>query len=71
MPDARSAEARLGRLRPFWIAAAIYVLMLGVLLGQAWHIDRLQQLYAVDDAYIHLAISKNLLTHHVFGVTPL
>lgn len=70
MADARAAEARLRNLRPYWIAAAAYVLMLGVLLLQAWHIDRLQQLYGVDDAYIHLAISKNLLTHHVFGVTP-
>ncbi len=70
MQDARSAEARSGSLRPFWIAAAIYAFMLGVLLLQAWHIDRLQQLYAVDDAYIHLAMAKNLLTHHVFGVTP-
>ncbi len=70
MPDARSGEAPLGRLRPYWIAAVIYVSMLGVLLVQAWHIDRLQQVYAVDDAYIHLAIAKNLLTHHVFGVTP-
>jgi hypothetical protein len=70
MPDLRGAEARFSNLRPYWIAATAYVAMLCVLLIQAWHIDRLQQLYAVDDAYIHLAISKNLLTHHVFGVTP-
>jgi hypothetical protein len=70
MPDVKGAEAWSPSLRPYWIAATAYALLLGVLLFQAWHIDRLQQLYAVDDAYIHLAISKNLLTHHVFGVTP-
>lgn len=70
MAEVKVAEARSPGLRPYWIAAAGYVLMLGVLLVQTWHVDRLQQLYAVDDAYIHLAISKNLLRHHVFGVTP-
>lgn len=26
--------------------------------------------YAVDDAYIHLAIAKNIADHHVYGVVP-
>lgn len=26
--------------------------------------------YAIDDAYIHLAVARTLAEHHVFGVTP-
>ena len=70
MPDARSAEGTTRRAAAVLDRGRAYAVMLGVLLFQAWHIDRLQQVYAVDHAYIHLAMSKNLLMHHVFGVTP-
>lgn len=29
-----------------------------------------QQIYVVDDSYIHAAIARNLVQHHVYGPTP-
>ena len=58
------------RWLPFALAASSYLLSLVWLLWRTWKIDRWQQLYSVDDPYIHLAIVKTLRMHASYGVTP-
>jgi hypothetical protein len=54
---------------PLWCAVFAYLLVLAV---QVWIIkfhNHDQQIYALDDPYIHAAVAKNLVLHHIYGVT--
>lgn len=66
-------EARPSRLAAHWpwvVAVTALLIAVGRL---AFTITRRLDgsfVYCLDDAYIHLAIAKNLAAHHVWGVTP-
>lgn len=57
------------RRYPFWIALLLYlVIVAGLVAFGMWESDW-TFVYSLDDAYIHLALSKNLAQHGVWGVT--
>jgi hypothetical protein len=56
---------------PVWVALALLALACAYVLADfARRTDASRVIYCLDDAYIHMAIAKNLATHGVFGVTP-
>lgn len=60
-------------LRRHWpLAVALLALWLSVVVLLAISLWQNQGhlVYALDDAYIHLAIARNLATHGVWGITP-
>ena len=59
----------LRRRGPLVLALAILLVAVSVLV--AWSLRRSggQLVYALDDAYIHMAMARNLAEHGVFGVT--
>ncbi|MBV9265810.1 MAG: hypothetical protein JO061_06550, partial [Acidobacteriaceae bacterium] len=58
------------RLRPFIAGAALYVAIVAAVLVAVGKRTGFQQIYCLDDTYIHLAIVKNLLLAGTFGVIP-
>jgi hypothetical protein len=54
---------------PLAIAVALYAGVFAVQLCQIFAYTQGRQLYPLDDVYIHAAVAKNLLLHHVYGVT--
>ena len=56
--------------RPAMAALGVTWAMLAVVFGLCLARNEGAFVYAVDDAYIHLAIAKNLALHGVYGVTP-
>ena len=62
--------AACGKLPPyvFLLAAAFYLLLCGCVAAISLHLTRGNFTYALDDAYIHLALAKNISLHGVFGV---
>lgn len=55
-----------------WPLRTVLPLYAGICAVQLFAIFRLtggRQLYPLDDVYIHAAVAKNLLLHHVYGVT--
>jgi hypothetical protein len=56
--------------RPAMAALGFTWAVLAVVLGLCLLRNDGAFVYAVDDAYIHLAIAKNLAVHGVYGVTP-
>jgi hypothetical protein len=61
------------RLKRFWPILAATVLLWGAittLLIQSLRVNRGHLVYALDDAYIHMAMAKNFARHGVWGVTP-
>jgi hypothetical protein len=55
---------------PLIAAAALWLAIFGVILAQIFSISGGRLVYASDDVYIHMAISKNIVRHGVWGVTP-
>ena len=53
-----------------WFSLGLYLLVVLVELAIVLSRTHGQQVYAVDDAYIHAAIARNLVQHHVYGPTP-
>ena len=51
-------------------AAVLFLLATSLMLSRARELTGGQFSYAVDDAYIHMAVAKTLVLHHVYGVTP-
>ena len=61
------------RLKRFWPILAASVLLWGAittLLIQSLKLNQGHVVYALDDAYIHMAMAKNFAQHGVWGVTP-
>jgi hypothetical protein len=56
---------------PLVAAVAAYISVSAVQLYQIIRLTGGRQLYPLDDVYIHAAVAKNLLLHHVYGVSPL
>jgi asparagine N-glycosylation enzyme membrane subunit Stt3 len=52
------------------IVVAIYVLSLLFLINRATANTGGKLTYIYDDAYIHMAMAKNLVNHGVWGATP-
>jgi len=55
---------------PFAIAAGLFAAMLLLLIRHGLHQDAGVFVYPLDDAYIHLAVSRNLALHGVWGASP-
>lgn len=55
---------------PFGVAAGLFVLILLLLIRHGLHQDAGIFVYPLDDAYIHMALARNLAFHHVWGITP-
>jgi hypothetical protein len=51
------------------IAVAVFVLAAAVLVAWSLRHSGGHLVYALDDAYIHMAMARNLVEHRVFGVT--
>ncbi|PYQ07478.1 MAG: hypothetical protein DMF83_09360 [Acidobacteria bacterium] len=56
-------------LRSLAAALALMLVAVGVLVAWSWRYSSGHLVYALDDAYIHLAMARNLAEHGVFGVT--
>src|SRR5579871_3472382 len=57
-------------LIPFCAASTLFVVMILLLVRHGLHQNAGIFVYPLDDAYIHLAISRNLALHGVWGITP-
>jgi hypothetical protein len=55
---------------PLLAAVLLWLVIFGVTLAQIFSISRGRLVYASDDVYIHMAISRNIVRHGVWGVTP-
>ncbi len=54
---------------PLWTSIGLYAGVFALQLFQISQLTHGRQLYPLDDVYIHAAVAKNLLLHHVYGVT--
>ncbi|HEY2940860.1 MAG TPA: hypothetical protein VGN09_00365 [Vicinamibacteria bacterium] len=54
---------------PLAVALAVLFVAVGVLVAWSWRHSAGHLVYALDDAYIHMAMARNLAEHGVFGVT--
>ncbi len=74
-PTVKSVESNLKkpllvRHFPLFVALTFFwSLVVGITLSILRQNDN-HLVYAIDDAYIHLAVAKNLAQHGVWGVTP-
>jgi hypothetical protein len=67
----RTFAMRLPRfILPFCIATALFIGLLTQLVHHGMKQDGGTFVYPLDDAYIHMAISRNLALHGVWGITP-
>ena len=66
----RADPAFLRRHWPLLAAAALWLAIFGATLWQIYSVSDARLVYASDDVYIHMAISKNIARHGVWGVTP-
>ena len=55
---------------PFVLAAALFLAILSLLIRHGLHQDLGIFVYPLDDAYIHLAVARNLALHGVWGISP-
>ena len=54
---------------PCWVSLIILWMVILILLWLVVWLNQGHLIYALDDAYIHLAIAKNLSQHGVWGVS--
>ncbi|HVD77156.1 MAG TPA: hypothetical protein VNH43_06075, partial [Vicinamibacteria bacterium] len=66
-PPAPPGSSR--RRGPVTIALSILLVAVGALVAWSWRHCAGHLVYALDDAYIHMAMARNLAEHGVFGVT--
>jgi len=62
-------KSALPRDWPFLAGASSFALVVGLMLLLSLHRNAGHLTYALDDAYIHMAIAKNFSQHGVWGVT--
>lgn len=55
---------------PFVFSALFLLVLIAVIFEISWLKNKEHFVYSLDDAYIHMAMSKNLALHGVWGVTP-
>jgi len=63
----------LARARPLWpllLSLAVFLASLAAALRTALRSTDGRLIYALDDAYIHMAVAKTLATHGIWGCTP-
>ena len=53
-----------------WIAIAIFILPVFIIEYEILQATNGRICYPVDDAFIHLAIAKNIVLHQVWGISP-
>jgi hypothetical protein len=58
------------RTWPLALACAIFLLAIAVHLEAVLKLTHGEQLFVLDDPYIHASIAKNLLVYHTFGISP-
>jgi len=66
----RPESGFLRRHWPLLAAAALWLVIFSLTLAQIVSVSGGRLIYASDDVYIHMAISKNIARHGVWGVTP-
>ena len=54
---------------PFALAGAFFALLLCVLVRHGLHVNHGTFVYPLDDAYIHLDVSRNVALHGVWGIS--
>ncbi len=58
------------RLWPLFVALAVFLVSLAATLRAALRTTDGRLIYAVDDAYIHMAVAKTFAEHGIWGCTP-
>ncbi|MFH1386597.1 MAG: hypothetical protein ABIH50_02920 [bacterium] len=60
-------------MKKFWVpltAAGLFLLTVAIMLFFSLKENQGHFVYALDDAYIHMAMAKNFVLHGIWGVTP-
>jgi hypothetical protein len=65
-----TGASSLAALWPFLVASMIFTGAVATLALSSYRANGNHLVYALDDAYIHMAIAKNILNDRCFGVTP-
>lgn len=68
--NSQNLVAACAPLWPLLLAGAAYALAFALHLASIFRLDGGQQLFVLDDPYIHAAIAKNLLLYRSFGISP-
>ena len=55
---------------PLIKAVCVYLFVVSVMLAIVLIRTQGHQIYLLDDSYIHAAIARNLVQHHIYGVSP-
>lgn len=64
-----SVDGKMKKTWPPVVAVTVYAAIFALQLYQIFGYTHGHQLYPLDDVYIHAAVAKNILLHHVYGVS--